>query len=459
MNITIISDNIYDRKGSCAVVMANALTKRGCRVNVILPFYQQRYNYTALDLEIGGAFVIKTPKGSFNINLFHTKKESVDYYFVSSSRLFGNDADSSCYDDGTKTAVFCTAALDVVMNKLTDCEYIITNSANTALVPTYIKFKHPYSSVLRNIRCYHYINDDVYGIYDSSKVTTVFGLSPDERHIMISKDRINLTKAAVISASRVFVGENALNILYDHRDELHHTAIQFGFKIRKLRLGIDYDDFSPERDTDIHKKYSSEDIHKKLLNKRFIQKYLYLEENTDLPLIAIYPDRNMDIWHRYADELNRCDIQTIVISDRLRRSDQTYMPKKCICIQDKSPETLKNIFSGADFCIFGGLNSVCGNPSFISAAYGCVPILPCHRFFDPGFVYFNKLTLDGNGYTYNPSVRTDMMYTLWDALGIYRHDKKTFNRLQQNTMKKIFSASDSMEAVEKEAEKTLYSFI
>ena len=133
--------------------------------------------------------------------------------------------------------------------------------------------------------------------------------------------------------------------------------------------------------------------------------------------------------------------------------------EKCVCIQDRSAETLKNIYSASDFCIFGGLGSECGNPAFISAAYGCVPILPSHRFFDFGFSYFNKLTLDGNGYTYDPNIKKDMMYTLWDALGIYRHDKRTYYKLLQNTMKKVYSASDSIKTIEKETEKTNYSFI
>ena len=175
--------------------------------------------------------------------------------------------------------------------------------------------------------------------------------------------------------------------------------------------------------------------------------------------MVLYPDGSNDVLKRVLHDMLRCDIQVIVISDKYRASDLPGAPKKTVCICDNSAETLKNIFSAADFAIFGGLNSPCGNPSFIAASYGCVPILPSHRFFDFGISYFNKLTLDGNGYTYDPNIPQDMIYTLWDALGVYRHDIKSYNKLIQNTMKKAFCALDTAECIEKEAEKSLYSLI
>ena len=157
-------------------------------------------------------------------------------------------------------------------------------------------------------------------------------------------------------------------------------------------------------------------------------------------------------------DLCRCDIQLIVITDSTYHHERTNTDK-CIYIYDRSAETLKNIFAAADFCIFSTMDSICGNPSFIAAAYGCVPVMPSQRFYDYGFSYFNKLTLDGNGYTYDPLISKDMMYSLWDGLGVYRHDKKTFDHLVKSTMKKVFSAKESVDAIIKEAEKTVYSFI
>ena len=74
--------------------------------------------------------------------------------------------------------------------------------------------------------------------YDSNVITSVFGLSPDEKHILICQNKVNLTKAAIICATRIFVGEQSFSLLYDRNTDLHHTVIQFGFKIRKLQRGL-----------------------------------------------------------------------------------------------------------------------------------------------------------------------------------------------------------------------------
>ncbi len=459
MNITIISDGVFTKTGNKICTMANALSERGHKIDVILPYYEKYYTDSKLKLDIFSQFSVNCPQGSFNINLFNMTDKGVNYYFISNNKIFARENKWGYLDDAVRINVFCTAAIEFLINNdiTTDC--LITSSPNTGLVPVLLKFKYHTNLRLKSIKCYHYINGTDQGIYDKSVVSAVFGLSPEDKHILICKNRVNLTKAAIISATRVFIGENSVPLLYDHNNDLHHTVIQFGFKLRKLRLGIDYSIFSPENDPDIHKNFSPDSINDKIANKLFVQNYLYLKKNENIPLVILYTKSTNEILYRYMREFNRCDIQLIIISDTIRNAEIPTITEKCICIQDKSAETLKNVFSAGDFCIFDTMNSECGNPSFIAASYGCIPIIPSHRFFDFGFSYFNKITLDGNGYTYDPNISQDLMYTLWDALGVYRHDKKTYARLQGNTMKKVFSAADSVEIIEKEAEKTAYSFI
>lgn len=459
MNITIISDNIYTQKGSSAITMAKALNVHRNNVSVILPYYEKIYSNFSFKFGRLESYVIKLPLGNFNIDLYSIKEDDINYYFIANSRLFAREKTWGYNDDAIRTSVFCNAAIETIIRLNIPVEYLISDSPNTALIPVLIKFKHQIKSKLRNTKCYHYINSQDYGRFDKSFATSVFGLSPEEKHFLMCKNEVNLTKAAIITASRVFVGENAVSLLYDRNSYLHHTVIQFGFKIRKLRLGIDYNIFSPDNDTDIHKCYSADNPQAKIKNKIFVQKNLYLTENEEIPLVALYPDTHINLFNKYVQELIRCDIQLIIIANKSHQTALQSTPDKCICISDRSAETLKNIFSAADFCIFGGLSSACGNPAFISAAYGCVPIIPSHRFFDFGFNYFNKLTLDGNGYTYDQNISKDMVYTLWDALGTYKHDKNTYNKLLQNTMKKVFSANDSIDAVIRETETANCSFI
>lgn len=459
MNITLISDSIYTQNGSCTNTIAKAFADTNCNVNVILPFYEKLYADTDLTSKLSGSFTIKLQPCNFSINVYSTTVKNITYYFVSNYRLFGREKRWGYEDDAVRTAVFCMAAIELLNIYNIPCEYILSNSPNTALIPILLKFKYYIFSKLRNIKSYHYINSTNHAIFDNNTATSVFGLSPEEKHFLICNNKVNLTKGSIVTASRIFIGENAIKMLYERNDDLHRTAIQFGFKIHKFRLGIDYNIFSPDNDTDIHKNYTIDSLNRKKENKLFVQKYLYLAENSDTPLFVLYPDNNKDTYTKQLNELARNDVQIIIISNNIICSNLNTDTGRLICIHDRSAETLKNIFSASDFCLFGGFSSECSNPAFISAAYGCIPIVPSHRFFDIGFSYFNKLALEGNGYTYNQNIKNDLSYTLRDAINVYTHDKQTYGKLVENTMKKIFSAADSIETIKKVAEKTVNSFI
>ncbi|MBR5515210.1 MAG: hypothetical protein IKU52_03295, partial [Clostridia bacterium] len=219
--------------------------------------------------------------------------------------------------------------------------------------------------------------------------------------------------------------------------------------------------FDSEMDLEIHKNYNSINIRDKLKNKLMLQKFYGLARDENIPLITVYPYKSRDIIARITKDMMRCDIQVIILysENSIPRSckiEHSSFSKKSVCETNFDLLTLKNIFSASDISVFGGLYSPYGNPSFISSAYGCIPVIPTQRYFDCGISYFNKITLDGNGYTYDPHIQQDLLYTLWDALGVYRHDKRTFSKLMQNCMKKDFSVCNAVKTLEYETEKSSY---
>lgn len=455
MDITIISDALYTDKASTTKSLACALRQRNNNINMILPYYEKAYKSAEFKFNITKSFCVHLPCGNFTVSVFKTHLDGIGYTFIHSNNLFSREKAWGYPDDAMRSAVFCTAALEV----LDKTDYIITDSENTAIVPVYLKFKYNHNPNYSNIKSYHYINSGNFINYDKTNLINTFGIPKEDSAILTDNSYLNLTKAAIVTASRIFIGENAAEMLYNHTDDIHHTAVQFGFKIRKIRMGLDYNIFSPEHDDDIHKTYSRNELDNKYDNKLYVQKHLYLEENKEIPLVVLYPDKNKSIITRVLHDMMRCDMQIIILSDKYCNLSIPANTKRIVTIGDCSYPVLKNIFSASDLAVFGGFGSKCGNPSYISAAYGCVPIVPSHRFFDFGFSYYNKLTSDGNGYTYDPNIPQDLMYTLWDALGLFKHDKRNFNKLIQNTMKKVFSVYDTAETIEIETEKTLYSFI
>ncbi len=458
MNITIISDNVITQKGCPTLTLAKGFAEKGHRVDVITPLYERSIAKNSLKIDTVSEFTVDVDR-SYNISAVSTSRDGITYHLISCGKLYDRDNRYGYTDDALRIGVFCNAALQLISCSESMPDYIFTDTYTTALVPVLLKQRYQADNIMCNVKSCHYVNYRSHVNITVSGVTSMLGLTPEDKHIILNGNDINLTKGAVICAAKILVGENALPILYDRNDDIHATAVKFGYKIKKLRLGIDYSEFTPDSGKDIHKAYSRDTITDKAKNKLFVQRYLNLTECVNTPLVAIYAGANKDINNYLIKELMRCDIQIILLGKDIRHHFTQDLYGKCVVLADRSAITLKNVFSGADFCIFQDLVSECGNPSFISAAYGCIPILPRHRFFDYGFSYYNKLTCSGNGYIYDPESESNMIYTLWDALGIYRNNKNAYESLRLNTMKKTFSVSDSIETIELDTEKAKYSFI
>ncbi|MBE6686429.1 MAG: glycogen synthase [Ruminococcaceae bacterium] len=458
MDITIVSDSLFSTSPSA---LAKALHSNGHNVNMVLPFYEYELQKQRSKLNSLGSFNMNMPFGCIRITLLHSYIEGISCFFIANTYYFEKLQKRSAYDEAEAISVFCHAVLELFNYTQYFPQYIFTDSHKTAFIPALLKLKYRYIDGYESIKTFHYINENKYGIYNRAFSYSVFGIDKDAAHILTSSNEINLTRAAIICSSRIFLGENAASILYDKNSSIHHAALQFGFKLRKLRMGIDYSLFDPERDPEIQKNYSSAALCDKLQNKLLIQRHYGLKQDENIPLITVYPCRVKEISQRIIKEISRGDVQMIILNlnspqSRISKPEHSCISQKTVFEETLDILSLKNLFSASDIAVFGGFESPYGNPSFIASAYGCVPVIPTQRYFDLGISYFNKITLEGNGYTYDMHIPKDIIYTLWDALGVYRHDKKTFNKLMQICMKKDFSVNSALKAIEQETEKSPY---
>ena len=456
MKITIISDKEYYKD---TLAFAKELQKKNVNTSVIMPLYEGRYRGFGNELTRLGRYTVDLPFGPIKLSLYATVKDSVQCFFISAPNDFDTTEAKNDYYKARSISIFCHGALEVLEYTKIIPDYIFSDSPRTALIPALMMYKYRCRENYSQIRTMHYISKPDREQYSKSFISTVFGIDTNNSHVFLESEKVNLTRSAIICATQIFVGENAVSILYDRNSILHHSAIQFGFKIRKLRMGIDYNEFSPENDNCLMKNYSADDLRNRKYNKRALQKYYGFKTDESIPLIAIYPQNSKEIITRITNDMMRNDIQLIILDTNNKMRD--YVNKSTLrnTATFESREDIriyKNIFSGADMAIFGGYDYKYGNPMYISSSYGCVPMTATNKYFDLGVTYFDKLTLDGNAFTYDPLVAGDFLYTLWDALSIYKHSRVSFEKLITNCMKKDFSIEYAVESVINETKKSPY---
>lgn len=422
--------------------LARSMRAKDTEADIILPIDKYDKSYK---LESLGSFSMHLPFGNIKVDAFSAIVDSVPCFYLAWN-CFGRNHDFY-YEDAESISVFCHAALELLRYLERYPEHIFTDSFRTALIPLLLKIKYRYHPELSSVRTMHYINNNRFGRYNRAFAEAVFGIDKESKHILLSSNEVNITKGAILCASRIYVGEGGTSILYDRNSSVHHAAVQFGFKIRKLNMGIDYSLFMPPA-------VLTERKHNKLI----IQRHFRFRQDDAIPLIAICPAGSKETVSQIVKNLSKYDIQLLLLCSR-NESYRSFIPPvyteniREICYdRDK----LIRVFSGCDLSVFKEISSDFGNLAYISSALGCVPIIPSHKYFDTGITYFNKITHEGNGFTYDSNIREDMIYTLWDAINLYRNEPKTFSLLITNTMKKDFSIDIAAELIPNETEKSPY---
>lgn len=439
MKITFICDKEYIGD---TISLARALRKKDTDTELILPLNKYNKEYR---LECLGSFSIQLPFGNIKIDTYSSIIETIPCFYLS-WRCFPQSRDIY-YEDAESISVFCHAAIELLKYLERYPDHIFTDSAHTALIPLLLKVKYRYHPELSSIRTMHYINNNKFGRYNRAFADAVFGIDDDSKHILMSSNEVNLTKSAILCASRIFVGEGGVSILYDRNSSVHHAAVQFGFKIRKLNMGIDYSRFTVPAS-------STERKHNKLI----LQRHFRLKQDDRIPIIAICPDRSKEAVSLLVKTLCKHEIQLLLLCSE-GESYRGYIPPiytENIREISYDLEKLKKIFLGCDMSVFRDISSPYGNLAYISAAFGCVPVIPSQKYFDIGISYFNRITHEGNGFTYDINIKEDVLYTISDAINLYRNEPKVFSMLIANTMKKDFSVDIATEKIPHATEKSPY---
>lgn len=458
MNITIISDASDKLPGGCAFTLAKQLSNEDIKIRVLLPYYHNLYKNSSAKFRDNGSFVLSTPDSNLKITILSKIKDGIEYFYISAKELFEKESYTK-KELARESAIYSVACLETLRNKNMIPDIILSEGNFCAPVSIYLKLYYKSDDKFCDVRSFHYANEKEEGIYPCEFASEIFAIEKEDIHIVLCNNEINLTKGALICADRIFIGENSPSILYDTKTSIHHTAVQFGFKIRKLCLGIDYDLYNAQSDKVIEANYTSDNTLQRIKNKTALQKRYNFSENEGVPTIIIFTEQKNATIGKVLPDLLKCDVNILILSPIAKNIYDKFATEqnkqKIAYDTDISINNIKKIFSGSEFALFFDFLYACGNPAYIACAYGCIPIVPMLKYFDISISYFNKITKEGNGFSYDASLPKDIMYTIWDALAIYRHDPKNYYKLLSNTMKKSFPSENGAAIVKNEAKKLI----
>ena len=433
-----------------------AKEKERVDVRVIMPLYATIGDEWRAKMKTEAEFNLRLSWRNIYCGIKSLEKDGVTYYFIDNEYYFKRGALYGFFDDGERYAYFCKAVMEAMIKLDFYPDVIHANDWQSALTVVYLNTKYRYVSGFENTKSVFTIHNIEYqGKYDFSILGDVFDLGPEYYSLMRYDDCINLVKAAIECADKVstvsprYAGEIQG---YEHSHGLHHVLYRNSQKLLGFLNGIDYDYYSPARDTVIAKNYDRRSfVSGKAENKLALQREYGLPERSDVPMLAIISrlasHKGLDLVEQIAHRLvGENDVQLVILGKGEGRYEHFFyeleqqFPKKVRTLLTYNRDLSKKIYAAADMFIMPSLSEPCGLSQMIASRYGAVPIVrETGGLADSIKGYWvNDGEICGNGFTFANYSSYELYERICAALELYR-DRAQYKKLTSKIMGTDFS--------------------
>ncbi|MFA6097653.1 MAG: glycogen/starch synthase [Candidatus Paceibacterota bacterium] len=385
----------------------------------------------------------------------------VPVYFIDKHKYFGGRSKLYGYEDENQRYMFfCFAVIKAIedMDGWTP-DIIHCNDWHTGLIPYLLKAGFNRKEKLSRIKTLFTIHNLTFQMgrdwwkIDKGKQDDGISEIPDfndKERI----DRINFMKRAILSSDIVNtvseryaeeVSEEKLGQgLHDVLEERMAKKEFYG-----VLNGIDYMSYNPKTDPGLEANYDENDfVEKKILNKRKIQKDFGLEENDDIPLIAmatrITEQKGFDLILEITDAILRLNLQLVLVGPA-----DPYYRKKFKKISKKNPKkigvllkfetkSITGIYAASDMFLMPSRFEPCGLGQMISLRYGSIPIVRETGGLCDTITNFDPATRHGNGFVFKTFNQKALLVAIVRALENYKF-KDSWRDLVRKGMRESYS--------------------
>ena len=414
--------------------LPHALRQRliGCRI--VMPLYNEIPENFKENMRFLTSFSVPVSWRRQYCGVFEARYNGVVYYFLDNQYYFDRKGLYGHYDDAERFAFFSRAVLEMLPFIDFKPDVIHCNDWQTALVPTYYNLFYSQYDWYKGIKTVFTIHNIQYqGKYGSELYEEVVGIPPHGRSILDFDGCINFMKGAIETANRVTTVSPSYS--WEIRDPWFSNGLDSilnarAWKIRGILNGIDTVSYDPSTDVNLYEHYSADDIVGKSVNKLKLQERLGLEQNGQVPVIAmvtrLVSHKGLDLVKAALDQLMREEyVQFVILGSGdweyesfFRSMQEKYPGRLCAC-HGFIPELSRKIYAGADMFLMPSKAEPCGLSQMIALRYGTVPIVR-----EVGGLrdsIKDSEADDGNGFTFRNYDAMDMLGCIRRAIAAYWH--------------------------------------
>ena len=440
--------------------LAPVLAKAGHDVCVFLPMYTAIDGQWQTEMQYQLHFDVQMGWRRQYCGIHLLEKDGVKYYFIDNKYYFGR---SYIYglggDEYERFAFFSRAILNALPLIDFKPEIIHCHDWQSGMIPALLRIQYDYLPFYTGISTVFTIHNLQYqGIFGIQEVQDVLGIGDG----LWTSDKLEYFGCANFLKAGLVYSDIITTVSPSYAEEI--TTAYYGERLdgliraKKDSLfgvlnGIDIDEYNPETDPLIYKNYSIEKMKGKAENKAQLQRDLGLEVNPDIPLIAMVGrltnQKGLDLVDHVLSDLMSENIQLAILgmgdaryTNLFSWAEQNYRGK--LAARFAMDHALAHkIYAAADFFLMPSLFEPCGLSQMISLRYGTIPIVRETGGLRDTVLSYNRITGDGNGFTFFNYNAHDMLNVVKRALHYYHNEPEIVASLRKRGMQGDYSWTHS----------------
>lgn len=375
--------------GDVAGSLPKALCREGIDCRVVMPLYSTISQELRNNMRYIKNITVNVSWKREYCGIFESELDGVKYYFIDNERYFKRPNLYGFYDDGERFTFFSRACLEILPHIDFHPDILHCNDWQTALIPVYYYAFYSKNEWYYNIKSIFTIHNIAYqGNYNWIINYECVGLPDEYKYLLEFGGQPNFMKAGIQCSTRITtVSPTYANEIKDDwfAHGLAPTIRDFEGKLCGILNGIDFDSFNPETDKNLYKNYNANDISGKYECKRMLQERLNLEQNSDIPLVAmvsrLVSHKGIDLVRDGIEYLLDTENMQFVVLGSGEHEYESYFaylqnkyPGRVCACYGYNDELARKIYSGSDIFLMPSKSEPCGLAQMIAMRYGSVPI-------------------------------------------------------------------------------------
>jgi len=390
------------------------------------------------------------------------KHSGVQFYFIEYPPFFERDAlygtpNGDYPDNAERFALYSRAVLEAT-KILGVPDVFHCHDWQSALIPVLLRSVYAEDPVFRGVPCVFTIHNMGYQ-----------GLFPPDTLplLMLSWDLFTIDKMEFYGKVNFLKGALALadfitTVSKKYSQEIQTAEYGFGLEgvlraraatVTGILNGVDYNEWSPEKDKFIKAKYTPEDLGGKAACKAdLLAEFGVTAANLDLPVIGIVSrfaaQKGFDLIAQVADRLAREELIIVALGagdkeyeDLFRRLNKQFPQKIAVKVAYDNAIAHK-IEAGSDMFLMPSRYEPCGLNQIYSLKYGTVPVVRATGGLDDTIEPWDPRAAKGTGFKFSEYSGEALLMTVHQALAAFK-DKAGWQKLMRNAMAKDFSWNNS----------------